>query len=97
MAVRLLITDTAWAAIAPRLAAIKHSAGSPPELRHRLFIEPVLSVARTGVPLARSAAGVWPLGCGVQPLPPLGRPGHLAATLGVPAPGWLSCGPTPLY
>ena len=50
MAVRLLLTDAAWAEIAPRLAAIKHKAGSPPELSDRLFIEAVLYVARTGIP-----------------------------------------------
>jgi transposase len=50
MAVRLLLTDTAWAEIEPRLAAIKHKAGSPPELSDRLFIEAVLYMARTGIP-----------------------------------------------
>jgi transposase len=50
MAVRMLVTDAAWAEIEPRLAAIKHKAGSPPELRDRLFIEAVLDIARTGVP-----------------------------------------------
>jgi transposase len=50
MAVRWLLTDTAWAEIEPRLAAIKHKAGSPPELSDRLFIEAVLYVARTGIP-----------------------------------------------
>ena len=50
MAVRLLLTDTAWAEIEPRLAAIKHKAGSPPGLSDRLFMEAVLYVARTGIP-----------------------------------------------
>jgi transposase len=50
MAVRLLFTDAAWAEIEPRLAAIKHKAGSPPELSDRLFIEAVLYIARTGSP-----------------------------------------------
>jgi transposase len=50
MAVRLVLTDTAWAEIEPRLATIKHKAGSPPELSDRLFIEAVLYVARTGIP-----------------------------------------------
>jgi transposase len=50
MAIRLLFTDAAWAAIEPRLAAVKHKAGSPPELRDRLFIEAVLYVTCTGIP-----------------------------------------------
>ena len=50
MAVRLLLTDEAWAAIAPILAAIKSRAGSPPVLSERMFIEAVLSLARTGTP-----------------------------------------------
>jgi transposase len=50
MAVRLLLTDAAWAEIEPRLTAIKHKAGSPAELSNRLFIEAVLYVARTGIP-----------------------------------------------
>ena len=50
MAIRLLLTDAAWAEIEPRLVAIKHKAGSPPELSDRLFIEAVLYVARTGMP-----------------------------------------------
>ena len=50
MAVRVLFTDAAWAEIEPRLAAIKHKAGSPPELSDRLFIEAVLYIARTGSP-----------------------------------------------
>jgi putative transposase len=50
MAVRLLLTDAAWAEIAPRRAAMKHTAGSPPELSDRLCIEAVLYVARTGIP-----------------------------------------------
>src|SRR5919197_843113 len=50
MAVRLLLTEAAWAEIEPRLTAMKHKTGSPPELSDRLFIEAVLSVARTGMP-----------------------------------------------
>ena len=50
MAVRLLLTDAAWAEIAPILAAIKSRAGSPPALSDRMFIEAVLYLARTGTP-----------------------------------------------
>jgi transposase len=50
MAVRLLLTDAAWAEIAPILATIKSRAGSPPVLSDRMFIEAVLSLARTGTP-----------------------------------------------
>jgi Putative transposase of IS4/5 family (DUF4096) len=50
MAVRLLLTDAAWAEIEPRLATIQQKAGSPPALRDRLFIEAVLYVVRTGIP-----------------------------------------------
>jgi transposase len=50
MSVRLMLTDEAWAEIAPILATIKSRAGSPPALSDRLFIEAVLYLARTGVP-----------------------------------------------
>jgi transposase len=50
MSVRLLLTDNAWEHIAAILALVKHPAGSPPVLSDRMFIEAVLSVARTGLP-----------------------------------------------
>jgi transposase len=50
MAVRLLLTDEAWAEIAPLLAALTSRAGSPPALSARLFRAAVLSLARTGPP-----------------------------------------------
>ena len=50
MSVRLLLTDEAWAEIAPILATIKSRAGSPPALSDRMFIEAVLYLARTGTP-----------------------------------------------
>ena len=50
MSVRLLLTDEAWAEIAPLLATLKSRAGSPPVLSDRLFIEAVLYLARTGTP-----------------------------------------------
>ena len=50
MAVRVLLTDEAWAELAPILAAIKSRAGSPPVLSDRMCIEAVLSLARTGTP-----------------------------------------------
>jgi transposase len=50
MSVRLLLTDEAWAEIAPILATLKSRAGRPPVLSDRLCIEAVLSLARTGLP-----------------------------------------------
>src|SRR5262249_39176506 len=50
MSVRLLLTDEAWAEMAPILATIKSRAGSPPVLSDRMFIEAVLYLARTGTP-----------------------------------------------
>ena len=50
MSVRLLLTDEAWAELAPILALLKSRAGSPPVLSDRLFIEAVLYLARTGTP-----------------------------------------------
>src|SRR5262249_61684072 len=50
MSVRLLLTDEAWAEIAPRRATLKSRAGRPPALSDRLFIEAVLYLARTGLP-----------------------------------------------
>jgi putative transposase len=50
MSVRLLLTDEAWAEIAPILATLKSRAGSPPTLSDRLFIEAVLYLARPGTP-----------------------------------------------
>jgi transposase len=50
MSVRWLLTDEAWAEIAPILATLKSRAGSPPALSDRMFMEAVLSLARTGTP-----------------------------------------------
>jgi transposase len=50
MSVRLLLTDEVWATMAAILATIKSRAGSPPALSDRMFIEAVLSLARTGMP-----------------------------------------------
>jgi putative transposase len=50
MAVRLLLTDAAWAEIASILPVIKSRAGNPPGLSDRMCIEAVLSLARTGTP-----------------------------------------------
>ncbi|HEY7493554.1 MAG TPA: transposase [Candidatus Tectomicrobia bacterium] len=50
MSVRLLLTDEAWAEIAPILATLQSRAGSPPALSDRLFIAAVLYRARTGIP-----------------------------------------------
>jgi transposase len=50
MSVRLLLTDEAWMEIAPILVTLKSRAGSPPALSDRMFIEAVLSLARTGIP-----------------------------------------------
>ena len=50
MSVRLLLTDEAWAEIAPILTAITSRAGSPPVLSDRMVIEAVLYLARTGTP-----------------------------------------------
>ena len=50
MSVRLLVTDEAWAELAPVLATLQSRAGSPPVLSDRMFIEAVLYLARTGTP-----------------------------------------------
>ena len=50
MSIRLLLTDAAWAEIAPILATLKSRAGNPPALSDRLFLEAVLYLARTGTP-----------------------------------------------
>src|SRR5215470_8337683 len=50
MSVRLLLTDEAWAEIAPILTTLKSRAGRPPVLSDRLFIEAVLYRARPGLP-----------------------------------------------
>lgn len=50
MAVRLHITDDAWAQIESALDGLKSKAGHPPELSDRMFIEAVLYNARTGTP-----------------------------------------------
>ena len=50
MSVRVLLTEEAWAAIAPILTAITSRAGSPPVRSDRMFIEAVLYLARTGTP-----------------------------------------------
>jgi transposase len=50
MSVRVLLTDEAWAELAAVLATLTSRAGSPPVLSDRLFLEAVLSRARTGTP-----------------------------------------------
>ena len=50
MAVRLLLTDEAWADIAPLLATLTSRAGRPPMRSDRLFVEAILYRARTGLP-----------------------------------------------
>src|SRR5215813_3363422 len=50
MSVRLLLTDEAWAEMAPILATMRSRAGRPPGLSDRLFIAALLSLARTGTP-----------------------------------------------
>jgi len=46
----LLLTDEAWAEIAPLLTTVQSRVGSPPALSDRRCIEAVLSLARTGIP-----------------------------------------------
>jgi transposase len=50
MSVRLLLTEEAWAEIAPILTTLQSRAGSPPARSARLCIEAVLYLARTGIP-----------------------------------------------
>ena len=50
MSVRLLLTDEAWAEIAPLLATLKSRARSPPALSDRMCIEAVRYLARPGTP-----------------------------------------------
>ena len=50
MSVRLLLTDEAWAHIAPILVTLQSRAGRPPGLSDRLCIEAVRYRARTGLP-----------------------------------------------
>jgi transposase len=59
--VRLIVTDEAWQEIVTVLDRVKHTAGSPPQQRDRMFIEAVLSVARTGLPWRDlpQACGNW--------------------------------------
>lgn len=95
MSVRLLLTDEAWAEIAPILAAINSRAGSPPALSERMCIEAVLYLAR-GPPLARPARRVWALGRSLEPLASLGSSGHLARALGTSAGGGVPRRPGPL-
>jgi transposase len=83
-AVRLLLTDAIWAEIEPRLAGIKHKAGSPPELSDRLFIEAVLYIAHTGVPWRDMPREFGHWDAIYNPPLTLGRPGQLAVALGMP-------------
>jgi transposase len=50
MSVRVLLTDEAWADIAPLLATVTSRAGRPPALSDRRCSEAGLSRARTGTP-----------------------------------------------
>lgn len=49
---RYLITDELWAAMEPLVnGARRHRGGQPPVLPDRMFLEALLYLARTGVPL----------------------------------------------
>ena len=50
VALRFLISNAVWAEVEPVLRDLKHAAGRPPGLSDRMFIEAVLSQARTGTP-----------------------------------------------
>ena len=50
MSIRTLLTAAVWAESEPLLTTLKNTAGSPPELSDRQFIEAVLYLARTGLP-----------------------------------------------
>jgi transposase len=58
---RRLLTDAAWQELAVILDKVKHKAGSPPQQSDRMFVEAVLSVARTGMPWRDLPAefGTW--------------------------------------
>ena len=58
---RLILTDGAWQEIAAVLARVKPKAGSPPQQSDRLFLEAVMSIARTGIPWRDlpTAFGQW--------------------------------------
>jgi putative transposase len=49
-AVRLVLTDEAWAEIAEVLQRVKRPDGRPPVQSDRMFLEAVLYNARTGIP-----------------------------------------------
>jgi transposase len=44
------MTNEVWERISKALYAVKHPAGSPPELSDRDFVDAILFVARTGIP-----------------------------------------------
>lgn len=44
------MTNEVWDRIAKALYAVKHPAGSPPDLSDRDFVDAILYVARTGIP-----------------------------------------------
>ncbi|GDX12013.1 hypothetical protein LBMAG57_37850 [Verrucomicrobiota bacterium] len=49
--VRKLISDRVWQTLEPAVTASKHStAGAPPDLTEREFLEAVLYLIRTGCP-----------------------------------------------
>jgi transposase len=64
MSVRLLLTDAAWAELAPSRTTMKSRAGSPPVRSARLFLAAVLSRARPGTPWRDlpEAFGHWDAG-----------------------------------
>jgi hypothetical protein len=86
MSVRLLLTEEAWAELAPLLAMIKSRAGRPPALRDRLCIE---AVRAPGHAVACPPSRCWPLGRGVQSLAPLGTTWQLAPAPRSPPAGGL--------
>ena len=61
-AMRYMLTDGRWAAMAPHVAAAKRrTGGQPPVLPDRMFFEALLYLGRTGIPLRDlpSEFGQW--------------------------------------
>lgn len=86
--VRLILSDEVWGRMAKALYAVKHPAGSPPELSDRDFVEAVLYIARAGHPWRDLPAcfGAWD--AVYQRFRRWQKAGYWAALLAI-APGYL--------
>lgn len=78
---RRLLNNAMWEQLAAALAEVKDPRGAPSSLSDRDFVEAVLFLTHRFA-MARFAAGIRRMECGIHAFPPLGSSGSLARAVG---------------